>query len=399
MKFTKIALTLACSMVLLCGCANNSDVVLKVNDKEITHGEYYGDLAKIRNIQLKDAPREIQKESSYASLILKDKYTNDLIVRTLLEEEFEKRKIETTEDEIKAKKDAIIKRIGSEEEFNKKLKESNISQERLNKDMANEVKVEKLVNQITGSTKVSDADVEKFYKANKEQFTTPERVEAAHILFDTNIDAIKRDLTEKDKEGKMSSKDIELKAKEEIAAKETLAREVADKLAKNPKEFAAYAKKYSDDTASAEKGGDLGFITRESVVKPFGDVAFTQKVGTVSPLVKTQFGLHIIYVKDRAAAGTQSLASVKNDLAAYLTEQKKAEVFQKYLEGLKNAAKIEYIDESLKPENIRKQLEEALPKQLEFEKNKFAPKANKKALEKPASKEEPKQEEAKKEDK
>jgi len=384
MKFTKVALTLACSMVLFCGCAKNTDVVLKVNDSEITRAEFYGDLNKIRNIQLQGAPGEIKKESSYASLALKERYTNDVIVRELLKAEFDKRKIEATEKEVEAKKAEIISKLGSKEEFDKKLKESGISTERLNKDMANEVKIEKLVKQITGSTNVSDSEIEKFYKENKAQFTTPERVEAAHILFDTNLDSVKRSLIENDKDAKMSSSDIEKKAKEEIARKESLAKDLAIKLSKNPKEFADAAKKYSDD---ATKGGDLGFITKDSVVKEFGDVAFVQKVGTVSPLVKTQFGLHLIYVKDKSAGGVQTLATVKNDLKVYLLEQKKMQVFQKFVEGLKNAAKIEYVDESLKPENIQKQLEEALPKQLEFEKNKFAP--NKKAMEK--AKEQPKE--------
>ena len=377
MKFTKIALTLACSMVLLCGCAKNSDVVLKINDKEITRAEFYGDLAKIKDIQLSGAPKELRKESSYASLALKDRFTNDVIVRTLLEEEFVKRKIEATDKEINAKKEEIIKKIGSKEEFEKRLKDSDISDERLKKDIANEVRVEKLVKQITGDVKVSDSDVEKFYKENKAQFTTPERVEVAHILFGTNKEDIKRAIVEQDKEGKLKSKDIEAKINEEITKKEALAKDIAQKLSKNPKQFAEFAKKYSDDTASAQKGGDVGFITKDSVVKEFGDVAFTQKVGTISPLVKTQFGLHLIYVKDRSAGGTQSLASIKNDLKEYLVQTKKAEVFQKYVEGLKNAAKIEYYDESLKPEVIRKKLEEALPKQLGLDKDKLTSEAKK----------------------
>ena len=382
MKFTKVALTLMCCTVLFCGCAKNSDIVLKVNDTEITRGEFYGDLAKIRKIQLDKAPREIKNESSFASLSLKDRYTNDVIVRTLLEEEFAKRKIEAPEEEVKAKKQQIINKVGSEEEFNKKLRENGISDERLNKDLANEVRVEKLVDQITATAKVSDSEIEKFYKENKAQFTTPERVEVAHILFDTNIDAIKRAITEKDKEGKMSTADIEAKAKEEISKKEALAKDIAQQHSKNPKKFAGFAKQYSDDPGSAQKGGDLGFITRESVVKEFGDVAFIQKVGTVSPLVKSQFGLHIIYVKDRAAAGAQPLAKVKNDLREYLTQKKKYDVFQNYVEGLKNGAKIEYVDESLKPEVIKEQLQEALPKQLEYEKSKL----NKKTIKNPFKK-------------
>jgi len=231
--------------------------------------------------------------------------------------------------------------------------------------LSNEVKVEKLVEQIFAGHEVTNAEVEKFYKDNKAQFATPERVQVSHILFDVNPDTIKRNIVEGDKEAKISSNDIEAKVQEEINKKEAMARDLAQQLSKNPKQFAEYAKKYSDDTASAEKGGDLGFITRDSVVKEFGDVAFTQKVGTVSPLVKTQFGYHIIYVKDKSAGGTQSLATIKNDLLAYLSQKKKYDTFQKYLDGLKNSAKIEYVDKTLEPEALQKQIQEAAKKQQE----------------------------------
>ena len=247
--------------------------------------------------------------------------------------------------------------------------------------MANEVKIEKLVNSL-GAKSVSNAEIEKYYKQNKLQFTTPERVQASHILFDTNAESIRRKIVDADKEAKLTTADIDSKVKAEIARKEALAKEVREKALKNPKKFAELARQYSDDEGSAKKGGDLGFITRETVVKEFGDAAFNQKVGTISPIVKSQFGEHIIYVTDKSAAGVQSLASVRNDLKVYLSEQKKVEKLQSLIKGLKDKATIEYVDSSLSPDNLKKQLEAALPKQLDFEKNQRAPKSKLKALEK-----------------
>ena len=86
-------------------------------------------------------------------------------------------------------------------------------------------------------------------------------------------------------------------------------------------------------------------VTRDGLVKEFADVAFKQKIGTVSPLVKTQFGYHIILVKDRAAKGAEPFAKIKTDLKAYLTQQKKVETVQKLINGLKSNASIEYVDE------------------------------------------------------
>ena len=381
MKFTKIALTIFCSMALFCGCAKDSDIVLKINDKNISRAEFYGDFNKIKNVQLKNAPKELQKDDSYTVIALKERYLNDVIVRTLLEQEFEKRKIEASEKEIKDKKAQIIAQIGSEEQFNNILKENQISEQRLNSDMANEVKIAKLIDSL-GAKEATNSEVEKYYKQNKLQFTMPERVKVSHILFDTNPESLKRKITDADKEAKLSTSDIDKKVKEEIARKEKLAQEVRQKALNNPKNFAQLATQYSEDPGTAQKGGDLGFITRNQVVKEFGDAAFSQKVGTISPIVKSQFGEHIIYVTDKAAAGVQSLSDVKNDLKAYLTEQKKIQALQKLIENLKANAKIEYVDSNLSPDSIKKQLEEALPKQLDFQKKQGAPKSKLKILDK-----------------
>ncbi len=366
MKFTKLAATLLCSVALFCGCAKDNSAAIKINDKVITKASFYEDFNRIKNAQLKNAPKDIVKDNSYMVLSLKERYVNDVITRELLSQEFEKRKIEATPKEIEAKKAQVIAQMGSEEKFKKILKENHISDERVNSDMANEVKMEKLFASLPVE-KVSNSDIEKFYKQNKAQFTMPERVQAAHILIDANPDNIKRKITDSDKEAKLSSADIDSKVQQEVQRKEKLAREIQQKAAKNPKDFAKLAKQYSDDTASAKQGGDLGYITKEAVVKEFADAAFKQKVGTVSPLVKSQFGYHIILVKDKAAAGTQPLSKIKADLGAYLAQQKKFEAMQNLITGLKNNSKIEFVDESLKPENIKKELDEALKKQAQKE--------------------------------
>ena len=118
------------------------------------------------------------------------------------------------------------------------------------------------------------------------------------------------------------------------------------------------------------------------MVKEFEDAAFSQKVGAVGPLVKTQFGYHIILVKDRSAKTTQALKDVKADLKAYLTQRKKMQAIREFVDGLKNKSKIEFLDDSVNPEKLKKEIEEAFKKQLDFQSKQGAPKSKQKKLEK-----------------
>ncbi len=378
MKFTKLAITLLCSAMLFCACTKSTDVVLKINGKEITRAQYYEDFNKIKDIQLKNAPKEVKKDDSYAVLSLKERYTNDLIIRELLSQEFEKRKIEATDAEIEAKKKQIIAQIGSEEQFKKILKENNISDERLKSDMANEVKMDKLVDLIT-TKKVTDNDVKKFYNQNKAQFSIPERVKFSQIFISYNENDIKRKITEADKEAQLSSANIDQKVKEQMAKQDKLAKEVQAKAAKNPSNFAKLASEYSQDKNSAKNGGDMGYITKGSLDKELENAAFSQKVGVVSPLIKTKDGYHIILVKDKAKEGVQPYSNVSADIKAFLTRQNKFQTFQKFIEGLKQNATIEYADNSINPENLKKELDKALAKQVEAQQKENAPNKDKKA--------------------
>jgi parvulin-like peptidyl-prolyl isomerase len=72
------------------------------------------------------------------------------------------------------------------------------------------------------------------------------------------------------------------------------AQEVFKKAKVSPADFAALAKKYSDDPGSGPKGGELGTFSRASMVKPFSDAAFSLKPGDVSEIVETDFGFHVI---------------------------------------------------------------------------------------------------------
>lgn len=363
MKLTKTLLAAGLSIGLLTGCALDKSAIITVNGESITKAQY----EKILNEQLKspqfqNMPAEAKAENSYIMLMTKDRIANELIVKTILEQQIKKHKITVSNEEIKAKRKEVADKIGSEERLQEILKQNGVSETQLRDDLVNEIKIDKLVS-ATSDTKISDKEIADFYNKNKASFNRPERVKASHILIEANPDKIKQEIIEADKNGKLSAAEIEKKVKTKMDEKMALAKKVREEVVKNPDKFAELAKKYSDDKGSAAMGGDLGFFPKEAMVKPFADAAFSLKPNVVSEIVVSEFGNHIIIVKDRAAKGMQPLDKVKDEIKAFLEQQKKIEALQKLFAGLKAEAKIEYIDKSFDPANIQNALRQNIPQQ------------------------------------
>ena len=102
---------------------------------------------------------------------------------------------------------------------------------------------------------------------------------------------------------------------------------------KHGAKFADLAQEYSTDTYSKQRGGDLGFITRRRTVKEFDEAAFKLKMGEVSGIVKTPFGLHLIKVTEvKPITSFESMeAELKND---YQTNHFQTD-YDWYVKGLK----------------------------------------------------------------
>jgi peptidyl-prolyl cis-trans isomerase D len=157
------------------------------------------------------------------------------------------------------------------------------------------------------SITVTDDELRQYYNQHKTEYSLPDRVKAQHILFKT--------------QGKKP---------EEIAAIREKARQVLDR-AKKGEDFGALAKQFSEDT-SASNGGDLGSFTRGQMVPEFERVAFSLMPNTISDLVDTQFGIHIIKVNEKENARERPFDEVKETIrpvvATVKAEQKARDTAQ-----------------------------------------------------------------------
>lgn len=105
-----------------------------------------------------------------------------------------------------------------------------------------------------------------------------------------------------------------------LLSNEGKAKEILDKTRQPNADFAALAKEFSEDTASKENGGDLGFVARGLGLDPaFEEAAFKAELKKPTDLVKTQFGFHIIFVEEKKGKAPMTYEQ-------YLEDQKKHSV-------------------------------------------------------------------------
>ncbi len=164
--------------------------------------------------------------------------------------------------------------------------------------------------QLRARAAVSDDEIHTYYNDHIDRYKMEDRAHVAHILFKTV--------------GKTDAEIEEIRKKADDVLKK----------AKGGADFAALAKQYSEDDASKDKGGDLDWIVRGQTVPEFEMAAFSLPKGTISDLVKTQYGFHIIKVIDRQNARTQTLDEVRPAILASLQQDKAEQTAQQISEQI-----------------------------------------------------------------
>ena len=355
------------SAILLAGCnfkfGLDKDAVIKVNGQAITKTQYNEAFDKAAgNSALAQIGIDLRKSpDNYIHLALKQRVINELIIKTLLEQEIKNRKIKVSQADVEKEYASLIEKIGSKEKLNELLTQNKISQSQFKNDLKEEVKIQKLVDML-GVVNISDKDVEKYYKQNIETFKYPDKVKSSYIAISADPVQIKDVLLAKPENKNISKEDLDKKIKEELAAKQKKADEILKQLKQDPTKFAQLAKENSDDPYTASDGGNIGFLAKEEMPPEYAKVAFAQKPNTISDIVVTPNGYYIIMVTDRMKAGTEPLEKVKFELKNYLEQQEKTQLLQKFVEEVKSKASIEYIDSSYNPEELEKQIIEAQKK-------------------------------------
>ena len=148
-------------------------------------------------------------------------------------------------------------------------------------------------NSLPPAAPADEATLRKRYEDEKARFVEPEQRLASHILIRVEPDADA----------------AALKAAEEKAQRLTAEAKAAGA------DFAALAKASSEDPGSRDSGGDLGWVERGAMVAPFEDALFSMQPGEVRGPVKTDFGFHVLQLRELKQGAQVSFEQAREELA------------------------------------------------------------------------------------
>ncbi|HSL63097.1 MAG TPA: peptidylprolyl isomerase [Gaiellaceae bacterium] len=308
MKVPKLALL---SMLLLLalvavGCGGDSeevpaDAIAVVDGTDVEKSEFDALIAQAKK-SYSLQKREFPKAGSPEYNTLKNQAVQFLVQRTQFELQAEELDVEVTEKQVNDRLAQIKKQYfgGSDKKYQDQLKQQGLTEEQVKRDIRAQLIQEGIFKQVTEDVKITDKEIQEYYNENKSQFGTPEQRDVRHILVPTKKQA------------------DDLYAQLQDGAN-----------------FAALAKKFSKDPASASQGGKLT-IARGQTVPTFDQTAFLLAKNTISRPVKTQYGYHIIEpLSEIKPAKTTPLNQVKDSIRQQLLQTRRNEAMTKWVEETK----------------------------------------------------------------
>ena len=292
----------------------SKDAVAVVNGSVISRSEFDAEIARVQQRFSSMG----QPLSSTRLSEIKKEILDNFINRELLYQASQKNGIKVDEAAVNEQLTALKKRFPSEAEFNKALSKMNISEAVITSQLERNMAIKEFIDkQFAQKITIPDKESKAYYESNPDLFKQPEQVQASHILI--KVDSKADDAQKSEARNKIE--------------------EIQKRLQKG-EDFAALAKEFSQCPSNA-KGGDLGYFRRGQMVPPFEQAAFGLKPGTISDIVETNFGYHLIKVIDKKSESTIPYNDVKERLEQHLKQKKIQKEITSYVDKLKAKAKVE----------------------------------------------------------
>jgi len=290
------------------------DAIATVNGSKISRSEFDAEIGLVK----KRFSRMGKPLSDTRLAEIKRAILEDFIGRELLYQASKKSGIKVNKAAVNEQLTALKKRFPSKAEFIKALSNMNTSEAAITSQLKRNMAIKEFIDKkFVQTITISDQESKAFYESNPDLFKQPDRVQASHILIkaDSKMDDDKK------------------------AAALNKIEEIQQRLQKG-EDFATLAKEFSQCPSNA-KGGNLGYFSRGQMVPAFEKAAFALKPDTISDIVKTRFGYHLIKVIDKKPASTIPYKDAKDKLEQNLKQKKIQKEIISYIEKLKAEAKVE----------------------------------------------------------
>jgi peptidyl-prolyl cis-trans isomerase C len=290
-------------------------VVAKVNGKPIYEEQLRRDvesgLSTLRKYGMREEAADLVKR-------LQSRALDRVIGEELIHQESQRLIIEDIDERVEQKLKALEKQYAAGEGFEAYLRKNALTMEDVRSSLRARVYVEQYLKEKgLSEPEISEERIRETYRRNPESYSREEAIKVSHVLI--AVDGI----------AGAEENEQALQEAEEIH-KEIL----------GGKDFAEMAQKHSDCN-SASGGGSLSYIKRGYMPEEFDRVAFEMEEDTVSEVMKTEFGYHIIKVLDKRPAGVTPYEDVRDFIEKLLQQQESKKKLAAHIAELKKEAKIE----------------------------------------------------------
>ncbi len=340
------SLVVLVTLLAAIACSNKqvgSDVMATVNGRNITRTE----VQKFYDNQVADSP---QKPSAEQADTLRLNILSQLINNEILMQRAEKLGLLATDEEVNAKV-TEIKAPFTQQQFDQRLKERNITLDDFKRDLRRSLTIDKVLNkEVTSKINITDDDITNYYNQHKAEFNLIEpQYHLAQILVTTQPNPQVRNM----------------KAQNDADARKKI-QMIANRL-DSGEDFATVAMSYSEQPETAQNGGDLGFIPESSLKqdKAAFDAIVKLKPGQytgVLPVIDSNshqvFGYRIVKLISKEVAGQRELKDprVQQAIREQLRDRREQLLKTAYYETIRNQAKVTnyFAEEILKQSSTTK---------------------------------------------
>ena len=292
----------AAAIAVTRGMQRATDAVATVNGEVIYSSDLEREVAALaRQYNIDLSSEDGKKQRAEIDKIVLDQ----VIEQRLILQEARRLGAETMPQQLDQAIADIKANFPSPAQFEMALAQRGLTEAALRARLRTNLTVQNLAAKVSTAT-VSEAEITKQFQTKRAQYDRPEQVRVAHILVES-----------------------------EAEARFALAR------LNRGEKFEDLARQLTKDPGSKEQGGDLGFVGKGQLVAEFERAAFAlQRPGQISPVVKTQYGYHIIRLIERRAAQPATLDQVRGEIRRELLSGKQEADFQAWVKQLKAKAKI-----------------------------------------------------------